>query len=209
MSCTQLAIIDNHRLFRTLLKDTLQQDERVEIIYCSGSGIDFLKHYPVLKPAISIVSMGLADITCPELAKRVASCTYACPIIGMNHTNGIEENQTAQEAGIINIINATDGLSDLFDAIDYIREQPVRAVNCSEESTYTVRPNRRTREHLSSRELTVLRYLADGYTSREIADELHIAEKTVGTHRHRIKTKTGTKNTPELIIHAVRNGLIK
>lgn len=61
---------------------------------------------------------------------------------------------------------------------------------------------------LSDRELEVLRAVAEGYSSKEIAERLGISIRTVGTHRARITQKTGLGSIAQLTMHAVRLGLM-
>jgi DNA-binding NarL/FixJ family response regulator len=63
-------------------------------------------------------------------------------------------------------------------------------------------------ERLSGRELQILVMIATGKESQEIADELHLSVKTVGTYRARILEKIGMNNTAELILYAVKAGLV-
>ena len=63
-------------------------------------------------------------------------------------------------------------------------------------------------DRLSDRELQILRMIASGKQSQEIADELHLSVKTVGTYRGRILEKIGINNTAELVLYAVRYGLL-
>lgn len=64
-------------------------------------------------------------------------------------------------------------------------------------------------ERLSDREFQVLRRIAEGRTLKEIADELFISEKTVGTYRMRILEKMNMKRNAELIRYAVQNKLVE
>jgi DNA-binding CsgD family transcriptional regulator len=61
---------------------------------------------------------------------------------------------------------------------------------------------------LSSREHEILRLVAEGKTSREIADRLSISPKTVDTYRSRLMHKIGVKNLAALVKFAIRHGLI-
>lgn len=62
---------------------------------------------------------------------------------------------------------------------------------------------------LSSREIEVIKYIAEGYTNGEIAEFLHLSTHTVTTHRKNIMAKLGTKNTAGIVIYAVKTGLIQ
>ena len=63
-------------------------------------------------------------------------------------------------------------------------------------------------ETLSQREREILKLVADGKTSREIAERLSISPKTVDTYRSRLMSKIGVKNLAGLIKFAIRHGLI-
>ena len=60
---------------------------------------------------------------------------------------------------------------------------------------------------LSSREREVLQLLAEGKTSNQIAESLHISAKTVETHRQQVMVKLKIKNVAELTKYAIREGL--
>ena len=61
---------------------------------------------------------------------------------------------------------------------------------------------------LGKRELEILKLVAQGKSSQEIADGLFISIETVHSHRKNIKVKTGLKNSAEVAAFAVRNGLV-
>ena len=63
-------------------------------------------------------------------------------------------------------------------------------------------------ETLSQREREILKLVADGKTSREIAERLSISPKTVDTYRSRLMSKIGVKNLAGLVKFAIRHGLI-
>jgi len=65
-----------------------------------------------------------------------------------------------------------------------------------------------TLETLSQREREILKLVADGKTSREIAERLSISPKTVDTYRSRLMSKIGVKNLVGLVKFAIRHGLI-
>jgi PAS domain S-box-containing protein len=62
-------------------------------------------------------------------------------------------------------------------------------------------------DDLSKRELDILRAVCLGHTTGEIAEEKNISVRTVDTHRARLLEKTGSKNTAELVLYAIRKGI--
>ena len=69
-------------------------------------------------------------------------------------------------------------------------------------------PVHKTEISLSKREFEVLKLLAEGYTSKQIAYQLRIAEYTVITYRERLKVKFKCKNCPELVYKAAKLRII-
>lgn len=65
------------------------------------------------------------------------------------------------------------------------------------------------RRPLTSREIEVVRYVAEGYKNKDIAEKLGIQIKTVETHRTNINNKLGFNHVSQLIIYAIQKGLIK
>ena len=61
---------------------------------------------------------------------------------------------------------------------------------------------------LSKREREIVGWLAEGYSSKRIADKLNLSESTVIIHRKNMLKKTNTKNVAELISYAIRHGII-
>jgi DNA-binding NarL/FixJ family response regulator len=63
--------------------------------------------------------------------------------------------------------------------------------------------------HLSAREMEVLQHICQGLNNEEMAQKLFISTKTVKSHRANLLEKTNCKNTPRLIIFAVKNKLVE
>jgi DNA-binding NarL/FixJ family response regulator len=79
----------------------------------------------------------------------------------------------------------------------------------SDEADMKSHPSERSLlEALSSRELEILRLVAEGKTSREIAERLAISPKTVDTYRSRLMRKIGAENLVALVKFAIRHGVI-
>ena len=64
-------------------------------------------------------------------------------------------------------------------------------------------------EELSSREQEILVMVCRGLSNQEIADELFISKRTVDKHRANILEKTGCKNTANLVVYAIKRGLVE
>jgi RNA polymerase sigma factor (sigma-70 family) len=64
-------------------------------------------------------------------------------------------------------------------------------------------------DELSPREQEVVKLIAEAHTNREIAEILHLSEKTVESHRARVLQKLGMRDRVELVRYAIRRGLVE
>ena len=62
---------------------------------------------------------------------------------------------------------------------------------------------------LSAREIEVLEYICKGYSNAEIAKELGLSQRTIDGHKSRLFDKTGAKNAPNLVLFAIKNGIVE
>ncbi len=69
-------------------------------------------------------------------------------------------------------------------------------------------PIKKSNIKLSEREKEVLEYICKGYSNAEIAKELNLSQRTIDGHKSRLFDKTGAKNAPNLVMFAIKNGLV-
>jgi len=62
--------------------------------------------------------------------------------------------------------------------------------------------------HITQREMEVLKLIAEGMSSKEIANSLFVSERTVNGHKTNLISKTGSKSTLDLLVYSIKNGLI-
>jgi len=72
----------------------------------------------------------------------------------------------------------------------------------------TVKPQSKLNISLSDREKEVLDFICKGYSNSEISKKLGLSQRTIDGHRARLFEKTGAKNAPNLVLFAIRNGLV-
>lgn len=73
----------------------------------------------------------------------------------------------------------------------------------------TLRPDEDSADALSGRELEIVLLICRGLSNQEIADRLFISKRTVDKHRANIMAKTGSKNTANLVVYAIKNRLVE
>ena len=118
------------------------------------------------------------------------------------------------ELGVKGFILKSAGIAELERAINdvlkgksYFSNELLQRIiqNFSKNSTQKIESNK----NLSDREIEVLSYICKGLTTDEIAEILHLSPKTIKSHRANLLEKTACKNTPTLILYALKNKIIK
>jgi DNA-binding NarL/FixJ family response regulator len=207
MTTNKILLIDDHQL----LVDGLE----ALIINEFGFNID---KAITGKDAISMIAFNtykaiITDISLPdrsglELVEFAKERSHA-PIMVYTMHNEIDVITEAMRKGAIGYVLKSDGKSELLQAIKSI-------VNGEEYFSADVRKiierinARKSHVHdvISSREIEIIRFIAGGFTSKEIGDKLDISERTVETHRRNIMKKTGCKSAAQVVDYARKEGLI-
>jgi DNA-binding NarL/FixJ family response regulator len=197
---TKVLLIDDHTLFLDGLELLLRRTGRYEVagkINDPLQTIDFLNANPV--------ELVLADIQMPgidglDLLKRIQS---RFPQIKVVMISMHEEDEFVQE------IMGSGGYGFLPKSMDSARMVEELDKICSGAKVFPKGTKKATQsEHFSDRELEILRLLAKGKSSFEIAEELFITLNTVKTHRRNMLRKLKASNTSQLLKIGFDNNLI-
>ena len=153
------------------------------------------------------------DANCLHVLKRtsydiiiVSPDTYKT---NKKHFIKVKQQQNAKLVGLVYSYHHPDSLSD-FDALIHLDD---KAISITSTLTNLIEPlildqESTSEEILSVREVEVLKWLASGYTTKEIASKLFISIHTVNAHRKNIMSKLEIKTSPGLTIYAVLNNII-
>ena len=201
MSKIKIAIVDDHQLFRDGIHSLLSKNDDFEILISSENGKDF---FDKLKSG-NLPEIVLLDLTMPEMngfevlikLKKKYPNIKAIAISMHDDGNYIMQSIRAGAYGYL-LKNADE--EELLKAIDTVlngnkyfnQEISQKMINIM--SLEGVSPKK-----LSPKEMEILKLIAEGHTTKEIAQNLFISTRTVETHRNNMMKKLEVKNTPELI----------
>lgn len=196
----RILLIDDHFLFLDGLELLLKKTKRFEVVGKLSDplqAIDFL-----VQKEVDIV---LADIQMPgingiDLLKRIQSRFPAIKVVMISMH---EEDEFVQE---VISLGGHGFLNKSLDS-DKMVEELLRISKGTKVFPKRVRKNAPT-EHFSERELEILRLLAKGRNSYEIAEQLFITLNTVKTHRRNMLRKLNASNTSQLLKIGFDNNLI-
>lgn len=210
MNKIQIAIVDDHSLFRDGIKLVLNQIEGFEVIYDTPDGRDFIDF--ITKSPVDIVLM---DIEMPQI-NGIETTVKALEIVPdlkiIALTMFTDEMHYVQmlKAGVKGFIlkkadkyQLQQAIEEVYKGGNYFSQEIIQKLANQATGKRSSAP-----DHLSEREKDVLNLICKGRTSKEIADTLFISIKTVEAHRTSILRKADARNVAELIIWAVKNNLV-
>ncbi len=214
MAKYSIIIADDHALIRQGLKRLIEENESLKVVGEAGDGLELLGLLEKTTP-----DMILLDISMPHLRgiEVINEAKRLCPnvkilMITMHKTE--QYFLCAMSAGADGYLLKEDSDTELLAAIDIVMDgelyiSPFLREQFSDE---VIRQYREKGvfpcETLTNREVEVLKLVAEGLTSKEIAEILSISIRTVEHHRANLLKKLDLKNTADLIKHAIQNGFI-
>jgi two-component system response regulator NreC len=208
-------IADDHPLVRSGLRALLERDGEFQVIAEAADGYEAIDLAVLHKPDVILLDVGMPRLSGPDAAQSISQKIPAVRIVMLSMHSDEAYVLRALKAGARGYLLKASPEADVLAAV-----RAVAAGNAyfSPSITkllvedYVVEARRRGIEDsydlLSTREKEILQILASGKTNREIADLLYISVATVETHRTNIFQKLHLHNLAELILYAVRKGLI-
>jgi DNA-binding NarL/FixJ family response regulator len=207
MNKTRIVIADAQYLTGIALNSILQ--ETYEVAAACSNHQDLLKWLEEDKAELLILDPILLDV---DMSPGIESLREKVPMI-MIITHEISQADFTQlnAAGIESIVLKSADKNELLHAVDltlkgrrYYSEEVLQLI--VEKSTRS-KPVQQS-DHLTTSEMEIVKLIAEGLTSKEIALKKNISFHTVMTHRKNIFRKTGVSSVSELIMHAIKAGWI-
>jgi DNA-binding NarL/FixJ family response regulator len=198
-------LVDDHSLVRRGFRRILEDESDMEVVGEAGDGEESIKLAKKLHPQVIVMDCALPGMNGLDATRQILehSPTTAVLMLSM-HTEGTWVRQ-AIEAGAKGYV--------LKNALDLELSSAIRKVAAGETvfdhtlEQRTVLKGERT-PALTQRELEVLQFIVDGKSNKEIAAALDLSANTVAVHRANIMNTLGIHKTAELVVYAIRAGLV-
>lgn len=207
----RVLLVDDHQIFREALRSLLERTANIEVVGEAGDGPSALLLASTLLPDIVCLDIGLPGVNGVDTARQFAQSFPKTKIIALStHTDRVYVMDMLK-AGASAYVTKSEGGKELLRAIEAVTNNRQHLCPGISDATLGALMNQRTGNTtaiLSEREQQILRLVASGMSSQEIAQSLVIASGTVDVHRRNIMRKLDLHNAVELTRYAISSGLV-
>jgi two-component system response regulator NreC len=215
MSQIRIALADDHAVMRTGLRLVLERQSDFTVVGEVSDGREAVALAQKEAPDVLVMDIGMPNLNGIEAARQVAAIAPQVAVVILSMHSDEAYVLRALKAGARGYLLKESAESDLIAAIravhagkaffspavsrmlveDYVRQLQDREI----EDSY---------ELLTTREREILQLIAEGKSNKEVAAILTLSLYTIETHRGNLMEKLGLHTVPELILYAVRKGVI-
>ena len=210
-----ILVADDHPLIRSGLRSVLERNGEFSVVAEASNGSEAIELASAHKPNVVLLDVGMPRLTGLDAAKYIHEKLpqTRIVIVSMHADEGYV--QRALNSGAMGYLLKASQDTEVLEAVravisgkSYFSPEVRRVLKEEHVAEMRRKGVADSYELLSVREKEVMRLLVSGRTNREVGDELFISIATVETHRTNIFRKLDVHNLPELILYAVRKGLI-
>lgn len=214
MKKIRVLVVDDHTIVRDGICALLALVRDIEVIGEASDGGEALKMVKNLEPDVVLMDIAMPSMGGLEATRQICKEFPRTKVIALTQHDDKEFVFPVIEAGASGFISKVAASSELASGIrsvfqgDSYLSPSVARVLIEDYQQKGSRVSRDPYSQLTEREREVLRLVAEGHTTQEIADALVISPKTVEGHKTSLMAKLGIHNRIELIKYALRKGII-
>ena len=210
-----MLLADDHTIVRTGLRLLLERQPDMEVVAEASDGRQTVELTEAKQPDVAVIDITMPLLNGIEAARQINASLPQTRVIMLSMHSDESYVAWALQVGIRGYLLKDSTDTDLVNAIHAVHAG--KAFFSPEVSRLLVENYTMQMQHssghesyelLSTREREVLQLLAEGKSGKESAGILNVSLSTVETHRNKIFKKLNLQNLPELILYAVRRGLI-
>ena len=215
MKKLRILLADDHIVMRTGLRALLERQPNLEVVGESENGRETVELVASLGPDVVVMDVAMPVLNGIEATKTIVTQRPATAVVILSMHADESYVMRALKAGARGYLLKDSAAADLISAIQAVSQNksffsPKVSRILAEDYVRVLEQKGAVDSYdlLSSREREILQLLAEGKANKEVATALNISPYTVETHRRHILEKLNLHNPAELILYAVRKGII-
>jgi two-component system NarL family response regulator len=210
----RVLVVDDHDLFRTGLVSLLKPEADIDVVGQASGGRSGVRLANELRPDVVLMDLRMPDLTGAEATRMIVERDPKARVIALTVLSEEADVAGAVQAGACGYLPKDTPIAELLTAVRaaargvaWLSPRAAEVVLGHLRRARLPAAHEHSTQQLSSRELDVLRLIAQGMENAEIAEALGISPRTVKNHVSSILTKLGLPSRIQAAIYAVRNGL--
>lgn len=211
----RVLLADDHPLILRGVRELLAGEADVDVVGAETDPVEVPAAVGRLKPDVLIQDLSMAgQLSGLQVIRAVRATQPATKIVVLSAVATPATIREAMELGAAAFVSKLEDLQQLVTAVRSAHQgnRYCGSLGMAAEVETPWRDSNRdqsaARRNLTRRELEVLRMVAHGHTSGEIAEVLQIGRRTVESHRASVSSKLGVRNPVELVRYAIERGLL-
>ncbi|MDR1708476.1 MAG: response regulator transcription factor [Candidatus Accumulibacter sp.] len=213
MTATRVIIVDDHRLVRAGIASLLEGVPGIAVAGEAADGAQALELIAKCNPDVVLLDLAMPNGSGFDVLEHVQKSGRRLKIIVLSMHDSPEHVRRALKLGAAGYLLKDTLPDELVLAIETVgRGQSWLSPSISRTviDGYLGRgEGKESGAELTERQITILKHIAEGHNTKEIAARLGLSSKTVETHRAQIMQKTGIREIAGLVRYAIRKGLIR
>jgi DNA-binding NarL/FixJ family response regulator len=206
----RLLLADDHPVVRQGLRVMLDAQPDLQVVAEAEDGIEAVEIALKEKIDLAILDVAMPRRTGLQAARELTRHRPDLRVLMLSMHEGEQYLYEALQAGASGYVLKSSAGRDLVEACRAsLRGEPFLYAGATNALLRDQVQNGKVEEVLSPRELEVVKVVAEGYSSEEIAEMLVISVRTVERHRRNILEKLGMRNRVDLTRYAIRRGLVE
>jgi two-component system, NarL family, response regulator NreC len=215
LSKIRVLLADDHKMIRAGLRLVLEQSPDVAVVGEADDGRQAVTLAQELKPRVVVMDVGMPNLNGIEASLQIRQALPETSVVMLSMHSDEGYILRALRAGATGYILKDSAEADLVAAVRAVAEgksffSPKVSRILLEDYMRKLRKTGAEDSYdlLSAREREILQLVAEGQSSKEIANLLNLSVHTVETHRGNLMQKLNLRGIPELILYAVRKGIV-
>lgn len=207
----RIVIADDHGIVRSGIRLLLERQPDLKVVAEAADGIEARDTVIRERPDLAILDVKMPGLTGLQATREIKTQAPEVSILILSMHDDERYLFEALKAGASGYVLKSQADTDLLAAIRSVeRGEPFLSPAAQQALIRDVlERGEQTESELTPREEEIVKMVAEANTSREIAEMLHLSEKTVENHRANAMKKLGMRDRVELVRYAIRQGLVE
>ena len=198
-----LLVADDHGIVRSGLKMLIERQTGMHVVAEAADGVEAVKAAIQARPDVAILDVAMPRMTGLQAAREIKRQCPQTSVLLLSMYDDERYVHDALKAGASGYVLKRQADAELIEAIHAV------AAGGSFLSQSIEGGADAPQDPLTPRELGVVKLIAEAYTNKQIAEILHLSEKTVESHRANVLAKLGMRDRVELVRYAIKRGLVE